>query len=31
ELGELIKSEEASPFPALVQLEVFGTEAGNDK
>lgn len=27
ELGDLIKSEEPSPFPALVQLEVYGTEA----
>lgn len=27
QIGELIKSEEPSPFPALVQLEVYGTEA----
>lgn len=26
ELGRLIKSEEPSPFPALVQLEAYGTE-----
>ena len=27
QIGELIKSEEPSPFPALVQLEVYATEA----
>jgi len=27
ELKNLIKAEDASPFPALVQLEVYGTEA----
>lgn len=27
ELQKLIKSEEPSPFPALVQIEVYGTEA----
>ena len=27
QIGELIRSEEPSPFPALVQLEVYGTEA----
>ena len=27
-LGQLIQSDEPSPFPALTQLEVFGVEAG---
>lgn len=27
ELGNLIKSDEPSPFPALTQIEVYGTEA----
>lgn len=27
ELQKLVKSEEPSPFPALVQIEVYGTEA----
>ena len=27
ELSHLIKAEDASPFPALTQIEVYGTEA----
>ena len=27
-LGKLIKADDPSPFPALTQIEVYGTEAG---
>jgi hypothetical protein len=27
-LGELIKAEDPSPFPALTQIEVYGREGG---
>lgn len=30
-LGELIKSNDPSPFPALTQIEVYGREHGNNK
>lgn len=28
EMGQMVKSEEPSPFPALTQIEVYGRELG---